>query len=168
MISSAVRTAVSVTLMMVVAGCAGPSKVSDLPLGESAISILDGDRTSRRYTFYVRKPDGKWFYGGGESAFERKAPDPLEVTEKDRTSMADAMRRAGWLNGGPFTEKGSGPRFLEVSISGKPISRRFTVLATGGSFDPGTEEVMSLLRKVSERRFQGVLDALPKARPAGP
>ena len=151
-------------LVLLVTGCAGSPDVTDSSLGRSSISILDGDADSRRYTLFLRRSDGAWFQGGGRAAFEGIASRPLEMTEADRTSILDAIRRAGWLEDVVQVEKGTGPRFIEVSMSGRGVTRTFSILATDGGFDPATEAVLAVLGEVSGRRFRGVLDALPQGR----
>ena len=154
-------------LLMSFAGCAGAPETTDSSLGSSRISILDGDRESRRFTLYRRQSDGAWFQGGGKDAFEGMAPRPMEMTEADRTSILDALRQAGWLDGEVDVGTGTGPRYIEVSMSGSGVmNQKFSMLATDGGFDSETERVLAVLRDVAGRRFRGVLEALPKGRPS--
>ncbi|MBC02428.1 MAG: hypothetical protein CMJ34_03860 [Phycisphaerae bacterium] len=155
-------------VLMVVAGCASSPAGNASGLGDSRISILEGDRASRRYVLHVRDSDGEWFHGGGRNAMEGRAPSALSMTEGDRKSIFEAMKTAGWLDAEFEVDGGDGPRFLEVSIAGGVIARRFTMLAVDGRFDQGTESILAILDAIAERRFQGVLDALPRARPTKP
>ena len=163
-----IRTAWCAGLSILLAGCAGTPQVNDSSLGTSRISILDGDATSRRYILFLRTPDGSWFQGGGKDALEGMAPRSMTLSEADRKSILDAFQHAGWLDARVDAGSGTGPRYLEVKMSGGAMNQRFSMLATDGGFDPGTEKILGVLNTVAEKRFQGVLDALPQGRPSEP
>ena len=160
-------SSIGIAILMLGVGCAGPTVEGDSAFGNSNITVLDADPESRRYTLYVRKPDGRWFHGAGKFAFERMAPDVMTVSDTQRQTILDAMRRAGWLDGDLVVDTGTGPRYLEVKMSGNLVNRKFEMLATDDRFDPGSEEVLSVLREVAQQRYDEVLDALPKGSPSG-
>ncbi|MCP4836300.1 MAG: hypothetical protein GY895_16215 [Phycisphaera sp.] len=149
-------------------GCSGPPESSNAPLGSARIRILDADQASRRFVLYVRGATGEWFHGGGKEAFAGDAPRPMEMRPHDRETIAELMSAAGWIDGTMEIGVGTGPRHLEVSLSGGIPNTSFSLLASEGRFDPETEALLAALQSVVEREYRGVLDALPQASPSQP
>ena len=154
--------------LLLAVGCSGPPESSNAPLGSARIRILDADLVSRRYTLYVRRGTGAWFHGGGKDAFGGAAPRPMEMTPRDRETIAELMSSAGWIDGTIEIGVGTGPRHLEVSLSEGIPNTKFSLLATDGRFDSETEALLAALQSIVEREYRGVLDALPQASPSQP
>ncbi|MDG2022135.1 MAG: hypothetical protein P8J59_09320 [Phycisphaerales bacterium] len=148
-------------------GCAGPGPSTGTPdePDQPAMNmwLLDADGTAKRYALYKWDSDGTFRFGGGQAALEYQTPVRLTFTSEARSSLASAMKSAGWFQKSFEPSAGSGPRELEVDLRLDGTHRKFTVMADGRTFDAETQAVLDVLQSISAQQFRGVLDALPAA-----
>lgn len=154
----------AIASIVLLAGCATTPSSVPSPVGVTSATILDADPSSTRYALYRRSSDGAWFFGGGAEAFAERADIPMKMEATDRTRIGGLMEEAGWLDPDHDPTHGDGPRRLEVSLAIGGQRRNFTVMADGRVLPPPVEALMRTLKSVADRRFAGVIDALPKGR----
>ncbi|MAC20012.1 MAG: hypothetical protein CMJ23_10135 [Phycisphaerae bacterium] len=150
-------------VLLALTGCISAPHSDPSPVGVQTASLLDADVEDGRFALYVRRQDGVWLFGGGSSAFAGDATEVMKFDQQDRQAVGDLMKQAGWFEDGHVPQAGPGPRYLEVSLTRTTARVRFTVRAEGRSFDTAVAALLDRLRTIADRRFAGVIDALPRA-----
>lgn len=159
----AVATAFVSGLVLSLAACQAPPPSAGSDEGFTWIEILDEDDADGRLAYYLVTDDSLAFAGG--FAAMKKTPEvtqPLDAETIDE--VVEAIQRAGWLASTPPDSTGDGPRTLSVDLRWRGGRRTFRIEADGRRLPPGTESVVVLLKEIADRRFQDVIDSLPRGR----
>jgi len=145
-------------------GCAATTATRTPDAAVFTIRIEDRDAEAGRFVIYDVAGDGGLQVGAGPVAQEGLTDATVPLTAADLAEIRRAVEAAGWSRPDRSSGAGAGPRRLDVRLRMGGVTRRFEILADGRDFEPAVEDVLASLSAMSRRRFDPVLDALPRSR----
>lgn len=160
------RSAVCVLLVVATAiltACGAPPPAKGDDGAFRHIRVRDEDDADGRITFYEISGDTLAFAGG--LAAMRETPETTESLDRETmAAVMDSIREAGWLAATPPSSIGDGPRSLSVDMTWRGGRRTFRIDGDGRELPPGSEAVVVLLKRIADRRFEEIIDSLPRGR----
>lgn len=161
-IERAARAACFVALAFV-AGCAsGPiaaPAVASSPTGGVAFTLWYADIATRQYQYFDVGYDGLYKYGGGMEAFNRKTDWSTMLTAEQGAAVRAQIDQAGWLTAPVVAQDTSESPLAEFAFFTDDGKRVFEVRGA----DPAVKQFVDSLQKISNQRFDRILQALPEA-----
>ncbi|MCH2160496.1 MAG: hypothetical protein MK085_01345 [Phycisphaerales bacterium] len=149
-------------LMVLASGCSTPQQAPRRAHSPLTMRVFDRDGSDRQYMLYALAADGTMSGSGGFAALQGEFTWNVVITPEERTRLLDRMQAAGWLDGSPESNGGTGPRQLVVSVRTASGDQAFQLDADGRLFPVSTEAILAELQAFSLRRVQDVIDGLPQ------
>ena len=149
-------------VLLVVAGCGilGTTR-SALPTGGVALEMLieSGDSS---VALYRVEPSGTIGFGGGFDARLNKTTWTGRMRAGEIDELLALLETDGWFEADPAAISSPPDRTYRITLSGPKGRRRFEVGPGQRGAGPDVAPLAELLERISRRRLDDFLDALPK------
>ena len=138
---------------------------TDLPTGGIALEMLveSGDSS---VALYRVEPSGTIGFGGGFDARLNKTTWTGRMRTEEIDELLALLDTDGWFEADPASISAPPDHTYRITLSGPKGRRRFEVEGGRRGSGPDVAPLAKLLERISRRRLDDFLDALPK--PGGP
>lgn len=137
-------------------GCVSTPDVASRTGGRTL--VLDTHHPGNVRALYIVEKDGSLSFGGGQSAWLERTTWTGPMTDAEITELFGLIEAYGWYDEPPGPRKGDAMPVYDIRLTGPEGRAKYRVVGPG----LGTEEVETLLATAARRRFDPLLQSLPK------